>query len=114
MGTKPRPKMSPSDRAKQFLPFDAVKGLREALAKKEAELLFEERNILSEDSAEFLNEILPNLSVGDIVRVTFFENHAYRTMTGTLRKLPDALEILYLMEKEIAFADICEIVLDSE
>lgn len=114
VGTKPRPKMSPSDRAKQFLPFDAVKGLREALAKKEAELLFEERNILSEDSAEFLNEILPNLSVGDIVRVTFFENHAYRTMTGTLRKLPDALEILYLMEKEIAFADICEIVLDSE
>ena len=31
--------MSPADRAKQFMPFDAVKGLREALAKKEAELL---------------------------------------------------------------------------
>ena len=39
MGNKIRPKMSPADRAKQFMPFDAVKGLREALAKKEAELL---------------------------------------------------------------------------
>ena len=113
MATKPRPKMSPADRAKQFLPFDAVKGLREALAKKEAELLFEERNILSEDSAEFLNEILPNLSVGDVVRVTYFENHAYQTITGTIRKLPDELEVLRLFEKDIAYSDICEIVLEQ-
>ena len=30
-----RPKMDPADRAKQFLPFDALKGFREALEKKE-------------------------------------------------------------------------------
>jgi len=30
-----RPKMDPADRAKQFLPFDALKGFREALAEKE-------------------------------------------------------------------------------
>ena len=30
-----RPKMDPSERAKQFLPFDALKGFREALAEKE-------------------------------------------------------------------------------
>lgn len=39
MGNKIRPKMSPADRAKQFMPFDAVKGLREALRKKELEML---------------------------------------------------------------------------
>ena len=33
-----RPKMDRSERAKQFMPFDAVKGLREALAAKEEEL----------------------------------------------------------------------------
>ena len=113
MGNKPRAKMSPADRAKQFLPFDAVKGLREALKRKEAELLFEERNILSEDSAEFLNDILPNLKVGDNVRVTFFENHAYRTLRGTVRKLPGEREILFLEEREIAYSDICEIVLEE-
>lgn len=30
-----RPKMDPADRAKQFLPFDALKGFREALEEKE-------------------------------------------------------------------------------
>lgn len=33
-----RPKMDRSDRAKQFMPFDAVKGLQEALRAKEQEV----------------------------------------------------------------------------
>ena len=35
---KNRPKMSPADRAKQFMPFAALKGYEEALRKKELEL----------------------------------------------------------------------------
>lgn len=35
---KPRPKMPNSQRAKQFLPFAALKGYEEALRKKELEL----------------------------------------------------------------------------
>ena len=59
MGNKVRPKMSPADRAKQFMPFDAVKGLREALAKKEAEFLekkdehFTEEEPFSENTTDF-------------------------------------------------------------
>ena len=33
-----RPKMDRNERAKQFMPFDAVKGLREALKAKEIEV----------------------------------------------------------------------------
>ncbi len=33
-----RPKMDRSERAKQFMPFDAVKGLQEALFAKEQEV----------------------------------------------------------------------------
>lgn len=36
MGT--RPKMSPADRAKQFMPFAALKGYEEALREKEREV----------------------------------------------------------------------------
>lgn len=35
---KGRAKMPPSQRAKQFMPFDAVAGLREALTEKEREM----------------------------------------------------------------------------
>ena len=35
MGTETRTKMSRMNRAKQFMPFDALKGFREALREKE-------------------------------------------------------------------------------
>lgn len=38
MASKPREKMPISERAKQFMPFAALKGLPEALEKKEKEL----------------------------------------------------------------------------
>ena len=47
-----RPKMERRQRAKQFMPFDALKGFKEALAKKEQEFL---REILKEETS--INEI---------------------------------------------------------
>ena len=43
-----RPKMERRQRAKQFMPFDALKGFKEALAKKEQEFL---REILKEETS---------------------------------------------------------------
>lgn len=37
MGKKPKIKMTTADRAKQFMPFSALKGLEEALKEKEKE-----------------------------------------------------------------------------
>jgi hypothetical protein len=52
--------MSPQDRAKQFMPFDAVKGLREALAKKEKEILGREEIERIEENADFFGNIHKN------------------------------------------------------
>lgn len=49
-----RPKMDRADRAKQFMPFDALKGFREALAEKET--LFEEMKLI--DNEEKIDEEL--------------------------------------------------------
>lgn len=49
-----RPKMDRADRAKQFMPFDALKGFREALAEKEK--LVEEKK--SAERAELTEEEL--------------------------------------------------------
>lgn len=56
-----RPKMDPADRAKQFLPFDALKGFREALAEKERTLI-----IQGELSSESPAETEINFSPGDL------------------------------------------------
>ena len=53
MAGRPRAKMSVQDRAKQFLPFAALKGLPEALAEKERVVV--PKIILTEDMSEELN-----------------------------------------------------------
>lgn len=52
MPKKPRTKMPISERAKQFMPFAAVKGYHEALAKKEH--ITVPKNELTDDMAELL------------------------------------------------------------
>ena len=47
--------ISRADRARQFLPFDALKGLNEALRSKEIE--YEDRKDLSEDEEEKMKEL---------------------------------------------------------
>ncbi len=51
MGNKIHPKMDRENRAKQFMPFDALKGFREALAEKER-LTVEKGDLAEEQKAE--------------------------------------------------------------
>ena len=60
-----RAPMPPSKRAKIFSMFDALKGLKEALAAKER--IPEERKILAEDAIEELNRTLTELGTGTTI-----------------------------------------------
>lgn len=51
-----RPKMDKADRAKQFLPFDALKGFREALAEKERNHVPQGELEVEEDLSDFLSD----------------------------------------------------------
>ena len=62
--------ISRENRARQFLPFDALKGLQEALREKEIEL--DERKELSEESIEELSNNLQLIERGDNVRLTYY------------------------------------------
>ena len=54
-------------RAKQFLPFDALKGFQEALRKKEIEYI--PKKELSEDIKEELGEMLSSLDSGENIKI---------------------------------------------
>jgi len=52
---KPRNRMSPEQRAKQFMPFAALRGLPEALERKEQEIAYqmeESREMIQEQEVE--------------------------------------------------------------
>ena len=92
-GPKRRPVMPPSQRAKQFLPFDAVAGLRQALKLKEHEMGLISRKELSEEMSDDINEALMELAPGMQVSVTYFreeqteEKGEYTVLDGFVKGL---------------------------
>ena len=67
--------ISRSDRAKQFMAFDALKGLQEAYRLKELEV--DERKDLSEETLKELNEKFNTILIGDYVIITYYKNRKY-------------------------------------
>ena len=67
--------MSRVQRAKQFAPFSALKGLEEALAEKERE--YEPQAELSDDAAEELDRCLRELQKGTAVTVKDYRGGGY-------------------------------------
>jgi len=72
-------------RAKQFLPFDALKGLQEALKEKEIE--YEERKELSEDSLYELDKIFNKIEIGNTIIIKFYKNRVYKEINGTVTNI---------------------------
>lgn len=101
-----RAPMPPSRRAKQFSAFDALKGLREALAEKEK--IPEERRELSPDAVEELNHSLTALKKGQQVTVVYYCSYEqrYQQLTGPVTRIDPYWRILYVGEVGIEFGEI--------
>ena len=69
-----RLKMSRQERAKQFAPFDALKGLHEAIKLKEFEHEMISRNEMWEDEIKIISAELSKIKKGDKVKVKFFRD----------------------------------------
>ena len=77
--------MSRADRAKLFVPFDALKALQEILREKEKEV--EERKDLSEESLMELQEELNKVEIGSNVLIKYYKNKKYIDTTGIVTKI---------------------------
>lgn len=81
-----RVKMPRSKRAAQFAPFDALKGLQEALRLKEYEHARVQRGEVSEEDAEKISSTLLRLKNKDIVKVKYYDSNDehYHEISGTV------------------------------
>lgn len=93
-----------AERAKIFLPFDALKGLREALREKEKVLV--DKKQLAEDEVFALSQRLVQVKKGDIILVVYFENHEYIQLEGIVTKIDTTYQYLTIVSKTIPFGDI--------
>lgn len=98
------------NRAAQFLPFDALKGLSEELRKREERRSRVERVELSDEEAETVNAELCKLRTGDTAEISFYYKGHYLTIEGTVGKIVPQMKYLTMGTERINFSDIAHIV----
>ena len=107
MANKPKNKMSIEDRAKQFMPFAALRGLPDALAAKEKVLV--PKIELSPEMAEELDRRMHLIAKGKMATVIYFNNGEYIKITGLVARIDETSRILQIVNTKIPFADILQV-----
>lgn len=112
MAASKRMKMDISNRAKQFMPFAALKGLPEALEKKEKIVV--PRPDLTEERMEELDYKMHQVLRGMIVSVTYYEDEECFKKTGMVAKFSPDSRIIQVVEKKISFDAILDIEIENK
>ena len=103
VGYEKRVRMSREERAKQFLPFSAVRGLEEALERKRQELFVEVPHVLCSDAEEEINDTLNNITKGDTVEIEFYDGVKNTLITGNVESVRNKTRDIVIDGKVIRF-----------
>ena len=101
--------MTRQERAKQFLPFDAMKGLQEALRDREEKLSRVGRRELSEEDMQDLSLEVMRLHNGDLIRVLYYSSFHEIEKKGMLEKVDMTGRYIILAGERIFLDDIYKI-----
>lgn len=107
MAQKIRTPMSRENRAKQFMPFAALKGYEEALRQKEKIIV--PKIELTEERKEELDEEFAKLRKCDMATVVYFCRDEYLKITGMVARIDTNARILTIVNTGIPFDDIYEL-----
>ena len=99
--------MNKADRAKQFMPFDSLKGFREAIQEKEKDIV--PKKILSQDMLDELSAIISSLEHGQIISVVFYSGKSYKGLSGKVSKISASDRLIIIDDLPIKFDDIYRI-----
>ena len=95
------------DRAKQFLPFDALKGFREALKEKEKNI--ELKKDLFDTEIDKLNEIIKKLRKDMLVKISYYYSIEYIEIVGKIKMIDIINKKINILNSVINFDDIVSI-----
>lgn len=102
-----RAKMAREERAKQFMPFAALKGYSEALRAKEKQVV--PKVELAEDYALELDRKLRQVRKLDVVTVVYFCKGEYLEITGVVSRIDLTARVLKVVQTKIPFKDILDV-----
>ncbi|MBE5938860.1 MAG: YolD-like family protein [Lachnospiraceae bacterium] len=102
-----RTKMSREDRAKQFMPFAALRGYEEAI--KEKEKIIVDKIELSEEKKNELDIKFKDIHHKDIITIIYFHKDEYLKITGMVSKIDIDSRFIKVVNTKISFDDIYDI-----
>lgn len=106
---KPKYKMSVSDRAKQFAPFSALRGLDAALRAKER--ITVPKKDLSDEMLLELDAKFRQIRKGQLISVVHYEKGEYIKTSGMVSKIEETSRIIQIVNTKIDFDNIQDIIL---
>lgn len=99
------------ERAKQFMPFAALRGLPDALAAREKVLV--PKVELSPEMEEELDRRMHLLAKGQMATIIYFHKGEYIKITGLVARIDETSRLLQIVNTKIQFEDILQIETDS-
>lgn len=100
-----------SDRARQFLPFDALKGFKEAIKKRQKVKV--DKIELSDEMAVELSYKLNQVKKGMIIKVIHYDNEEYIETFGIVSEFNETFNYLKIVKTKILFENILDIQSDE-
>ena len=103
--------MTRQERAKQFQPFDAMKGLQEALRDREERHSRVEKREISEETMEQLSDTIGRLEPGMVVEIEYYKAFHDIANRGKIAKVDLVYKYLVLGDEKIRFNDIYNLII---
>lgn len=101
--------MNRADRAKQFQPFDALKGLQEELRSREERRTRVAKRELGEEREEEISMELAKIYKRSEIDITFYRGGHYYSLLGTVIEKNDIYKYLIVGQERIYYTDIYEL-----
>ena len=101
--------MNRQDRAKQFMPFDALKGLQEELRIREERRTRVKKKTLSEEQIEKISRTLSRVEEDSKVDVCLYSKGHYISIEGYVSEINQIYEYIKIGNEKVFFDDIYKI-----
>lgn len=100
-------RIAPEDRARQFMPFAALRGYYDLV--REAEYVPEPRRLITEERSRKLSETAAHIKPRTLASATYYDGRAYRTITGVVTQISCDLRTIQILKTTINFNDLWEL-----
>lgn len=101
--------MPRSERAKQFAPFDALKGLQKALRLKEYEHDRMVRGDIDDETIDKISKQLQRIKKNDTIYIKYFEDGYYKELKEKVKRIDVNKREVELESKTIFFDDLFDL-----